>query len=211
MLLDVAELLEPSLAVGTLVRFLTGVHAYVLDQLVVGAERLETLLALVRFAHLQAAAAQRTAAYAAGPSEVPRLHLHGRRLLHEYLQHKRNAVSMAGAPGGGDDDGHAHRDGHHRVDGDDRHCSGGCDDLGDRDDGSRRRESRRRTVAAIATAASACICRLQSSSSRRLQRYTTTTSNTTATTTDRRSLPLALTYCRYTSGVAHADEAGSGQ
>lgn len=90
-LLDVAELFEPSLAVGTLVRFLAGMDANVLDQLVVGAERLETLLTLVRFAHFQAAAAQRTAADAAGPAEVASLHLHGRRLLHEYLWHKRNA------------------------------------------------------------------------------------------------------------------------
>lgn len=93
-LLDVAELLEAALAVGTLVRFLAGVHAYVLDQLVVGAERLETLLALVRFAHLQTAAAQRTSADAAGPAKVPGLDLHGRRLLHEYLRHKRYTVSI---------------------------------------------------------------------------------------------------------------------
>lgn len=84
-LLHVAELLEPALAVRTLVRLLAGVHAYVLHQLVIGAERLEALLALVRFAHLQAAAAQRTAADAAGPAEVAGLHLHGRGLLHEYL------------------------------------------------------------------------------------------------------------------------------
>lgn len=93
-LLHVAELFETALTVGTLVRFLAGVHAYVLHQLMVGAERLETLLALVRFVHLQAAAAQRTAADAAGPAKVPGLHLHRRRLLHEYLRHKRNAVSM---------------------------------------------------------------------------------------------------------------------
>lgn len=92
-LLHVAELLEPALAVRTLVRLLAGVHAYVLHQLVIGAERLEALLALVRLAHLQAAAAQRAAADAAGPAEVARLHLHGRGLLHENLRHKRNAVS----------------------------------------------------------------------------------------------------------------------
>lgn len=86
MLLDVAELLEATLAVRTLVWFLTGVHAYVLDQLMVGAERLEALLTLVRFAHLQPATAQRTAADAAGPAEVAGLHLHGGRLLHEYLE-----------------------------------------------------------------------------------------------------------------------------
>lgn len=84
-LLHVAELFEPALAVGTLVRLLTSVHTDVLHQLVVGAERLETLLALVRFAHLQAAAAQRAAADAAGSAEVAGLHLHGRRLLHENL------------------------------------------------------------------------------------------------------------------------------
>lgn len=93
-LLDVAELLEAALAVGTLVRFLAGVHAYVLDQLVVGAERLETLLTLVWFAHLQTAAAQRTAADAAGPAKVPGLDLHGRRLLHENLRHKRYTVRI---------------------------------------------------------------------------------------------------------------------
>lgn len=51
MLLDMAKLFEPALAVGTLVRLLTGMDANVLDQLMVGAERLETLLALMWFAH----------------------------------------------------------------------------------------------------------------------------------------------------------------
>lgn len=91
-LLDVAELLEAALAVRTLVWFLAGVHAYVLDQLMVGAERLEALLTLVRFAHLQPAAAQRTAADAAGPAEVAGLHLHGGRLLHEYLETNETAT-----------------------------------------------------------------------------------------------------------------------
>jgi len=57
-LLYVAELFEPALAIGTLVRLFAGVHAYVLDQLVIGAEGLETLLALMWFAHFQAAATQ---------------------------------------------------------------------------------------------------------------------------------------------------------
>lgn len=84
-LLHVAELFEPTLAVGTLIRLLTGVHAYVLDQLVVGAERLEALLTLVRLADLQATATERAAADAAGTAEVAGLHLHGRGLLHKYL------------------------------------------------------------------------------------------------------------------------------
>lgn len=91
-LLDMAELLEAALAVRTLVRFLAGVHAYVLDQLMVGAERLEALLTLVRFAYLQAATAQRTAADAAGSAEVAGLHLHSGRLLHEYLETNETAT-----------------------------------------------------------------------------------------------------------------------
>ena len=62
MLLHVAELLEASVAVGAAVRLLARVHADVLHQLVVGRERLETLLALVR---LGLAAVR-----------VPRVHLH---------------------------------------------------------------------------------------------------------------------------------------
>lgn len=64
--------------------------ADMLDQLVVGAEWFKTLLTLVRFAHLQAAAAQRAAANTARPAKVAGLHLHGRGLLHEYLRQKRN-------------------------------------------------------------------------------------------------------------------------
>lgn len=84
-LLHVAELFEPALAVGTFVRLLTGVHADVLDQLVVGAEWLEALLALVWFAYLQATATQRTAADAAGSAKIAGLHLHGCGFLHENL------------------------------------------------------------------------------------------------------------------------------
>lgn len=47
-LLHVAELLEPSVAVGALVRFLSGVDPDMLDELMVRAEGLQALLALVR-------------------------------------------------------------------------------------------------------------------------------------------------------------------
>lgn len=48
-LLDVRQLLELAITVGTFVGLLAGVDADVLDQLVVGGEALQTLLALVRF------------------------------------------------------------------------------------------------------------------------------------------------------------------
>ena len=48
-LLNVAELLEPPVTVGALVGLLARVHANMLHQLVVGAETLQALLALVRF------------------------------------------------------------------------------------------------------------------------------------------------------------------
>lgn len=70
MLLDVAELLEAPVAVRAPVRFFAGVHADVLDELVIGRERLETLLALVRLR--------------LAPVRVSRMHLH-RRLGHENL------------------------------------------------------------------------------------------------------------------------------
>ena len=70
-LLHVAELLEAPVAVGALVGLLSGVDADVLHQLVVGGERLETLLALVRL-HLAAV-------------HLTRVQLH-RRLVHEDLQ-----------------------------------------------------------------------------------------------------------------------------
>ena len=69
-LLDVAELLEAAIAIGAAVRFFARVHSDVLDQLVVGRERLETLLALVRLRF--------------APVGVPGVHLH-RRLGHENL------------------------------------------------------------------------------------------------------------------------------
>lgn len=52
-LLNMAELLEPAVAVRALVWLLSSVHPDVLHQLVVGAEGLEALLALVRL-HLAA-------------------------------------------------------------------------------------------------------------------------------------------------------------
>lgn len=48
MLLDMAELLEPPVAIGTFVRFFTGMNTYVLHQLMIRTERFETLLALMR-------------------------------------------------------------------------------------------------------------------------------------------------------------------
>lgn len=54
MLLDVRQLLEAPVTVGTFVRFLSGVHPNVLHQLVVAAEALQTLLALMRL-HLGSA------------------------------------------------------------------------------------------------------------------------------------------------------------
>ena len=78
MLLHVAELLEAPVAVGALVGLLSGVDADVLHQLVVGGERLETLLALVR---LRLAAVH-----------LPRVQLH-RRLVHEDLQHQTGTRS----------------------------------------------------------------------------------------------------------------------
>jgi hypothetical protein len=73
MLLHMAKLLEATVAVGTLVGFLPRVNADVLDQLMVGRERLETLLALVGL-HLAAM----------GDNGFPSMHLH-RRFVHEDL------------------------------------------------------------------------------------------------------------------------------
>ena len=70
-LLHVGQLLEAPVAVGALVRLLPGVHAYVLHQLVVGRERLQALLALVRLD--------------LGAVRVPVVHLH-RRLVYEDLR-----------------------------------------------------------------------------------------------------------------------------
>lgn len=73
MLLHVAKLLEATVAVRTLVGLLSRVNTDVLDQLVVGRERLETLLALVGF-HLAAM----------GDNGFPSMHLHCR-FVHEDL------------------------------------------------------------------------------------------------------------------------------
>lgn len=75
-LLDVAELLEASVAVGAFVRLLAGVHSDVLHQLVVWGEGLEALLTLVRL-HL------------AAMDRFPGVHLHGR-LVHEDLWEERS-------------------------------------------------------------------------------------------------------------------------
>jgi len=72
-LLHMAELLEATVAVRTLVGLLPRVNTDVLDQLVVGRERFETLLALVRL-HLAAM----------GDNGFPSMHLH-RRFVHEDL------------------------------------------------------------------------------------------------------------------------------
>lgn len=84
-LLDVRELLEAAVAVAALVRLLAGVHPDVLHQLVVGAERLEALLTLVRL-DLGPRARHEGARAAPGRlHRLPRVHLH-RRLVHEDLQ-----------------------------------------------------------------------------------------------------------------------------
>lgn len=70
-LLHVRQLLEAAVAVGTLVGLLARVDTDVLQQLVVGGERLEALLALV---WLDVAAVS-----------LPRVVLH-RRLVHENLE-----------------------------------------------------------------------------------------------------------------------------
>lgn len=85
-LLDVTQLLEPSVAVGALVWLFASVDPDVLDQLVVAAERLEALLALVR---LDLAAA----------GELAGVHLH-RRLVHEDL--KKAMVLNLSRFGGGE-------------------------------------------------------------------------------------------------------------
>ena len=77
-LLHVAELLEAPVAVGALVGLLAGVYPDVLHQLVVGRERLEALLTLVRL-HLT-------------PVHLAGVQLH-RRLVHEDLQQPQITVS----------------------------------------------------------------------------------------------------------------------
>lgn len=63
-LLHVAELLKPPVAVAALVGLFSGVDADVLHQLVVRTERFEALLALVRL-------------HFAAPGHLPRVDLHG--------------------------------------------------------------------------------------------------------------------------------------
>lgn len=48
-LLNVTELFEPSVTIGTFVRFFPRMDTDMLDELVITTERLQTLLALVRF------------------------------------------------------------------------------------------------------------------------------------------------------------------
>jgi len=103
-LLYVAELLEPAVAVAALVRLLAGVDPDVLHELVVAGERFEALLALVRLnlvagdhaarsdadANTDAETGQTAGDAAAGPrqctrAQLPRVHLH-RALVHEDLR-----------------------------------------------------------------------------------------------------------------------------
>lgn len=101
-LLHVAELLEPAVAVAALVRLLAGVDPDVLHELVVAGERFEALLALVRLNFVAGDHATRSDAdpdtqtgqaagdAAAGPrqctrAQLPRVHLH-RALVHEDLR-----------------------------------------------------------------------------------------------------------------------------
>jgi hypothetical protein len=79
-LLHVAELLEAPVTIRTLVGFLSRVNTDVLDQLMVGRERLETLLALV-WLHFAAM----------GDDGFPSMHLH-RRFVHEDL-HRTKIIS----------------------------------------------------------------------------------------------------------------------
>jgi len=72
MLLDMAELFEPPVAIGTFVRFFTGMNTYVLHQLMIRAERFETLLALMWLN------------FGTAP-QVSGLQMHGR-FVHENLQ-----------------------------------------------------------------------------------------------------------------------------
>lgn len=101
-LLHVAELLEPAVAVAALVRLLAGVDPDVLHELMIAGERLEALLALVRLnlvaadhagsdADTDAKAGQTSGDTATGPrrqrtrAQLPRVHLH-RVLVHEDLR-----------------------------------------------------------------------------------------------------------------------------
>lgn len=91
-LLYVRQLLESALTVRAFVRFLAGVHANVLHQLMVAAETLQALLTLVRLdfgAHCGSCRAQPTdgahAVATARPLYVAGVHLHGT-FVHENLR-----------------------------------------------------------------------------------------------------------------------------
>lgn len=104
-LLHVAELLEPAVAVAALVRLLAGVDPDVLHELMIAGERLEALLALVGLnlvaadhaagsdadADTNAKTGQTSGDAATGPrrqrtrAQLPRVHLH-RVLVHEDLR-----------------------------------------------------------------------------------------------------------------------------
>lgn len=76
MLLYMTELFEPPVTVGTLIRLFPGVNPDMLHELMVRAERLEALLALVRLD------------FTPQPSlKLPRVHLHCV-LVHEYLEER---------------------------------------------------------------------------------------------------------------------------
>lgn len=113
MLLHVAELLEPAIAVAALVRLLASVDPDVLHELVIAGERLEALLALVRLnfvagdhaawsdadADTDTQTGQTTGDAAAGPrrqctrAQLPRVHLH-RALVHEDLREEVFSLSF---------------------------------------------------------------------------------------------------------------------
>lgn len=99
-LLHVRQLLESSLAVRAFVRFLAGVHANVLHQLMVAAETLQALLTLVWLDFGAHCGGRRTessnwthAVASARPLYVAGVHLHGT-FVHENLnggrKEKRN-------------------------------------------------------------------------------------------------------------------------
>lgn len=103
MLLHVTELLKPSVTVRALVRLFAGMHSDVLHQLMIGAETLQALLALVGFhfsAQLRVCGSAHTAdaAHIGATLHVTRLlHLH-RAFVHKNLgvQKKRIIVKRYG-------------------------------------------------------------------------------------------------------------------
>lgn len=96
-LLDVRELLEATVAVAALVGFLAGVHPDVLHQLVVGAERLEALLTLVRLDLGPGARHEGAPAAPGSLHRLPRVHLHCR-LVHEDLQSRTHQSVITTVP-----------------------------------------------------------------------------------------------------------------